>query len=93
MAQYRSYSTAPAIDTSHVPGLAEKPPYWLTEGIPNCYACEDNYAKNQGCDRCDRVAEKLLLSDEALLLFAEGSHEQPPTLVKDPVGGLVLPLL
>ena len=81
----------------HVPGLAEKPPGWYSGNEPNCYACKENYANRplfSGCEECPDAYVGLELAAEERFAVLEGSrHEQAPPLVRDPIGGLILPLV
>ena len=86
MASYRFGEPVP----THIPGLEEKAPYWLSEGVPNCYACTDNYAVADGCNRCDRVTQKLLFDDDSLTVLAEGLDTEPPELKRSLDGGFFL---
>lgn len=90
------YTPSAGLATFTVPGLDEKPPYGFAESIPNCYACKENYANRplfSGCDGCEEAVFGAL-SDEELFRFAEASRDEPtPQLVRDPIGGLILPLV
>jgi hypothetical protein len=94
---YHESSTANPASTMRVPGLPEKPPGWYSGNEPNCYACKENYADRplfSGCDACPDIYVGLELAAEERFAFLEGSrHEPAPQLVRDPIGGLILPLI